>query len=310
MTGFCATARRGRSLLNAGALQRAILNSTGFSSIATDERGVIQVFNAGTKRMLGYTGAEMVNKLTPADFADPAELIERAAALSLEFASAVAPGFEALVFKASRGIEDQYELTCIRKDGSRIAATVFVTALHEPGGGIAGYLLIHNAARKAVPAAGKPASRIQTRPAGGAAPCRLLYVEHHPQNIRLVEQLVARGTDLLLLRAADVHAGIELARTERPAVILINIDLPGISAIQLMQRLRAEPHMQNTPILALSANAAPDAIVKGLEAGFFHCLTKPMRAEPFMQALGDALEFAARERAEANDLPSRAAHSH
>ena len=302
--------RRGRDPLKAAALQDAILNSTGFSSIATDERGFIQIFNAGAKRMLGYTGAEMVNKLTPADFSDPAELAERAKALSLEFATTVAPDFEALVFKAARGIEDQYELTCIRKDGSRLPATVFVAALHDPKGEIAGYLLIHNTARKAIPSAGKSGFADEPRAAGGAARCGLLYVEDHPASLGLVEQLIARRPDLLLLRAADVNAGLELARTARPEVILMNIDLPGIGAVQLMKLLRADPATQNTPILALSANAAPDAIVKGLEAGFFHYLTKPMQAEPFMQALDDALEFAARERAEQGDCALTSAHSH
>jgi CheY-like chemotaxis protein len=302
--------RRGRDVLKARALQNAILNSTGFSSIATDERGVIQIFNAGAKRMLGYTGAEVVNRLTPADFSDPAELIERARALSLEFATAVAPGFEALVFKAARGIEDQYESTCIRKDGSRVAATVFVTALHDPKGEIAGYLLIHNTAPKAKPTLETPGSALQPQAAGEAARCRLLYVEDHLESVGLVERLLARRTDVRLLCAADVKLGIKLARAERPDVILMNIDRPGMSAVELLALLRADPAMQNTPILALSANAAPEAIVKGLEAGFFHYLTKPTKAEPFMEALGEALEFAARERAEQNNLPSRAAHRH
>jgi PAS domain-containing protein len=134
--------RRRLGLLKADALHDAILNSAGFSSIAIDETGVIQIFNAGAKRMLGYTGAEVVNKLTPLDFSDPSETIERARALSLEFATTIAPGFEALVFKAARGIEDQYELTYIRKDGSRLPAVVCVTALHDPKDQIIGYLLI------------------------------------------------------------------------------------------------------------------------------------------------------------------------
>ena len=135
-------------------------------------------------------------------------------------------------------------------------------------------------------------------------------MDDHPESIALVEQLLARRGDVVLLCAADVKRGIELARAERPEVVLMNIDLPGISAPKLMQLLRADPATRDTPILALSANAASDAITKALEAGFFHYLTKPMKAEPLMEALGDALEFAALERAEQNDLPSRAAHSH
>ena len=142
------------ALLKAGALQNAIFNSANFSSIATDEKGVIQIFNVGAERMLGYTAAEVMNKITPADISDPQEVITRAKALSAELGTTITPGFEALVFKASRGIEDIYELTYIRKDGSRFPAIVSVTALRDDQGGIIGYLLIgtDNTARKQVEA--------------------------------------------------------------------------------------------------------------------------------------------------------------
>src|SRR6185295_7280122 len=120
--------QRQETLLKTGALQTAILNSANFSSIATDEKGVIQIFNVGAQRMLGYTVAEVLNKITPADISDPQEVIARAKALSKELSTPITPGFEALVFKASRGIEDIYELTYIRKDGSRFPAVVSVTA--------------------------------------------------------------------------------------------------------------------------------------------------------------------------------------
>ena len=138
------------ALLRAGALQSAIFNSANFSSIATDARGVIQIFNVGAERMLGYTATEVMNKITPADISDPQELIARAAALSVERDTPITPGFEALVFKASRGIEDIYELTYIRKDGSRFPAVVSVTALRDAQDDIIGYLLIgtDNTARK------------------------------------------------------------------------------------------------------------------------------------------------------------------
>jgi PAS domain S-box-containing protein len=138
------------ALLKAGALQSAIFNSANFSSIATDAKGVIQIFNVGAERMLGYTAAEVMNKITPADISDPLEVVARAKALSAELGTPITPGFEALVFKASRGIEDIYELTYIRKDGSRFAAVVSVTALRDAHGGIIGYLLIgtDNTARK------------------------------------------------------------------------------------------------------------------------------------------------------------------
>jgi PAS domain S-box-containing protein len=138
--------------LKAGALQRAIFNSANFSSIATDAKGVIQIFNVGAERMLGYTAAEVMNTITPADISDPQELIVRAKSLSAELSAAITPGFEALVFKASRGIEDIYELTYIRKDGSRFPAVVSVTALRDAQDVIIGYLLIgtDNTARKVV----------------------------------------------------------------------------------------------------------------------------------------------------------------
>src|SRR5579863_5619096 len=142
--------RRTEALLKTGALQKAIFNSANFSSIATDARGVIQIFNVGAERMLGYAAAEVVNKITPADISDSHEVIARATALSIELGTPIAPGFEALVFKASRGIEDIYELTYFRKDGSRFPAVVSVTALRDPNDTIIGYLLIgtDNTARK------------------------------------------------------------------------------------------------------------------------------------------------------------------
>src|SRR2546421_6687407 len=132
------------------ALQDAILTSANFSIIATDEKGIIQLFNIGAERMLGYAAAEVVNKITPADISDPQEVISRARALSRELGTPITPGFDALVFKASRGIEDIYELTYFRKDGSRFPAVVSVTALRDAQDAIIGYLLIgtDNTARK------------------------------------------------------------------------------------------------------------------------------------------------------------------
>ncbi len=136
------------------ALQDAILNSAYFSSIATDEKGVIQIFNVGAERMLGYAASDVIDQITPADISDPRELIARAAELSAELGTPIAPGFEALVFKASRGIEDIYELTYTRKDGSHFPAIVSVTALRDAEEGIIGYLLIgtDNTARHEVEA--------------------------------------------------------------------------------------------------------------------------------------------------------------
>src|SRR5690349_6434377 len=131
-----------KALLKTGALHNAILNSPNFSSIATDDKGVIQLFNVGAERMLGYSAAEVVDQITPADISDPQEVIARAAALSLELGTTITPGFEALAFKASRGIDDVYELTYIRKNGTRFPAIVSVTALRDASLNIIGYLLI------------------------------------------------------------------------------------------------------------------------------------------------------------------------
>jgi PAS domain S-box-containing protein len=152
------------ALLKAGALQSAIFNSANFSSIATDAKGVIQIFNVGAERMLGYTAAEVMDQITPADISDPQELIARATALSAELGTPITPGFEALVFKASRGIEDIYELTYIRKDGSRFPAVVSVTALRDDQNTIIGYLLIgtDNTARKKAEEALLKAGALQT----------------------------------------------------------------------------------------------------------------------------------------------------
>jgi len=126
----------------ADALQRALFNSVNFSSIATDAKGVIQIFNVGAERMLGYAAVDVAGVLTPADLSVPQEIITRATTLSAEMNTPIAAGFEALVFKAARGIEDIYELTYICKDGTRLPAIVSVTALRDCQDAIIGYLLI------------------------------------------------------------------------------------------------------------------------------------------------------------------------
>ena len=529
------------ALLKAGALQNAILTSANFSIIATDEKGIIQLFNVGAERMLGYAAAEVVNRISPSDIHDPEEVMARAQSLSVELATTITPGFEALAFKASRDIEDVYELTYICKDGSRFPAIISITALRDDYGDLIGYLLIgtDNSVRKRVESelnaamlaaetanraksdflsnmshelrtplnavlgfaqlmeSGAPlptpsqqrsidqilkagwyllelineildlaliesgklslsrepvslaevmiecramiepqalkrgirmtfpsvelplyvsadrmrikqvmlnllfnaikynteggtvdvsctttstgAMRISVRDTGlglsavqvgqlfqpfnrlgrehgseegtgiglvvtkrlvelmggsiGAdsavglgsvfwvelmlasastlaalevdaaaltrpplpdnAPRRtLLYVEDNPANLELVEQLIGRRPDLRLLSAADGNIGIEFARAYLPEVILMDINLPGISGIEALKVLRADPLTAHIPIVALSANAVQRDIDKCLEAGFFSYLTKPIKVAQFMDALDLALQFA------------------
>jgi CheY-like chemotaxis protein len=132
----------------------------------------------------------------------------------------------------------------------------------------------------------------------------LLYVEDHAGSVALVETLLA-GRKHLLLRAADAKLGIKQARAKQPEAILINVDLAGMSALEFMKVLRADPATEATPVLALGADATPEAVVRALEAGFFQYLTKPLQAAPFLEALAFALEFAAVERSERNPLLSQ-----
>lgn len=541
-TASVSEAVRQLALLKTGALQNAILTSANFSIIATDEKGIIQLFNVGAERMLGYLAAEVVDLRTPSDLHDPAEVQARAEHLSLELGTMIAPGFEALAFKASRGIEDIYELTYICKNGSRFPAIVSITALRDDYGDLIGYLLIgtDNSMRKEVelelnramaeaqkanlakseflssmshelrtplsailgfaqligtgspmptpsqkrsidqilqagwylldlineildlaliesgklslslepvaldeimrecramiePQAQQRGIRLEfprmsipyfvtadrTRvkqilinlltnaikynrvdgsvmveceqssehririavvdsgaglsdeqiaqlfqpfnrlgqeasveqgtgiglvvckrliewmggrigvtsevgvgstfwielkraaeqllavrdmasadaapalmPAGKAQQRTLLYVEDNAANLLLVEGLIARRPDIRLLSARDGNRGVELARAELPDVILMDINLPGISGIKALSILSQDPTTAHIPVIALSANAMARDIEKGLQAGFFRYLTKPIKVEHFMETLDLALKFA------------------
>jgi signal transduction histidine kinase/CheY-like chemotaxis protein len=531
--------QRQEALLKTGALQNAILNSANFSIIATDEKGIIQLFNVGAERMLGYAAAEVVNKIKPSDMHDPQEVTARALSLSRELGTPITPGFEALAYKASRGIDDSYDLTYIRKSGGRFPAIVSITALRDDYDAIIGYLLIgaDNSVRKHVEAelisataAAEKANRaktdflsnmshelrsplnailgfaqlmesdtvpqtasqkestgqilqagwylldlineildlaliesgklllsqepmsldevlrdcqamiepqaqkygITTKFAHFDAPCfvradrtrvkqvlinllsnaikynhaggtvvvdcaagagenirisvrdsgrglapdqlaqlfqpfnrlgqeangeegtgiglvmtkrlvelmggvigvestvgtgsvfwvellraeppelvldgpvppplsppvdrdpaqrTLLYVEDNPANLKLVEQLIARRPHLRLLSAANATVGIDLARAHQPDVILMDINLPGISGIRALKILREDPLTQRIPVVAISANAMPHDIRRGLDAGFFRYLTKPIKVNAFMDALDVALDY-------------------
>ena len=120
----------------------------------------------------------------------------------------------------------------------------------------------------------------------------LLYVEDNPANLELVQRLIGRRNDLRMLSATDGNLGVELARSCLPDVILMDINLPGISGVEALKILREDKTTAHIPVLALSANAMPRDIQKGLAAGFFRYLTKPIRVTDFMDALNVALAFA------------------
>jgi CheY-like chemotaxis protein len=120
----------------------------------------------------------------------------------------------------------------------------------------------------------------------------LLYVEDNPANMKLVEQLIARCPDIQLLTAVNGTLGIQTARLAQPQVILMDVNLPGISGIEALKILRQDPATAHIPVVALSANAMPRDIAMGLELGFFRYLTKPIKVKEFMDTLNEALEFA------------------
>jgi CheY-like chemotaxis protein len=127
--------------------------------------------------------------------------------------------------------------------------------------------------------------------APGARQRTLLYIEDNPANMRLIEELIARRADLRLLTAVNGTAGIELARTGAPDVILLDINLPGISGLEVLKILREDPATTHIPVVALSANAMRRDIELGLELGFFRYLTKPIKVNEFMATLDVALEY-------------------
>lgn len=140
-------------------------------------------------------------------------------------------------------------------------------------------------------AADETKARVRSPVPDGTPLSTLLYVEDNPANLELIEQVIARRSDLRLLSATDGNRGIELAHTHLPQVILMDVNLPGLSGIEIMNILRADPSTAHIPIIALSANAMPYDIEQGLESGFFSYLTKPIKVIQFMDALEMALDF-------------------
>jgi len=120
----------------------------------------------------------------------------------------------------------------------------------------------------------------------------ILYVEDNPANLKLVEQIISRHPDLSLLTAVNGNSGIEIARTSLPDVILMDINLPGINGFKALKILRADAVTALIPVIAVSANAMPLDVDRGLKAGFFRYITKPIKVNEFMEAVDLALEFA------------------
>jgi len=123
----------------------------------------------------------------------------------------------------------------------------------------------------------------------------LLYIEDNPANLKLVEQIIERHPDMHLLTAVNANLGIELARTNQPEVILMDINLPGINGFEAQKILREDPATAHIPIIAISANAMPLDVERGLKAGFFRYITKPINVNEFITALDLALEIADKE---------------
>ena len=133
------------------------------------------------------------------------------------------------------------------------------------------------------------APKLAVRPV--AAPQKiLLYIEDNPANMKLVERLIERRTDIKLLKAVDGSQGIALARSSLPDVILMDINLPGISGIEALKALREDLATAHIPVVAISANAMTRDIEVGRQLGFFSYLTKPIVVEEFMSTLDLALE--------------------
>jgi CheY-like chemotaxis protein len=137
---------------------------------------------------------------------------------------------------------------------------------------------------------------------GSSSRRTVLYVEDNPANLILVEQLIARRGDLTLITAIDAHLGIKLACAQQPDVILMDINLPGLSGYGALEILQGDPLTAHIPVMALSANAVPRDIAMGLEAGFFRYLTKPIKVNEFMDALDIALLHATENSMESKEI--------
>ncbi|MTW11789.1 response regulator [Pseudoduganella eburnea] len=125
-------------------------------------------------------------------------------------------------------------------------------------------------------------------------PTTVLYVEDNPANLKLVEEIISFRPDLKLISAPDGHLGLELARAHRPDIILMDINLPGLNGIDAVKLLANDPRTVHIPVIALTANAMPRDVEKGLAAGFFRYLIKPINIDEFTEAINSTMAFLAR----------------
>jgi CheY-like chemotaxis protein len=139
-------------------------------------------------------------------------------------------------------------------------------------------------------AEGEVTSLAQPHVPRGSQQHTLLYIEDNPANLKLVEQIIARQPDIRLLTAVDGNSGIGIARQSHPDLILMDINLPGINGFEALEILRSDPATAHITVIALSANAMQTDIDRGLRAGFFRYITKPIKVDEFMEAIDTALE--------------------
>ena len=280
--------------------RRTVEGVTDLGIVQLDAQGQVLSWNAGAQIIDGYSAQEIVGRHFSRFYSAQDN---RLGVPQRDLDAAAATGrYEA---EGSR----------VRKDGSTYRANIVLTSIHDRGGVLRGFARL---TRDVSGDIGEPRQRAVERPepASQPQPTRgvprrsLLYVEDQSASFGVVERLVALRADVLLLRAAAVDLGLALARSAQPDAILLNIDLPGTSALQFMKLLRADPATENTPLLALGADAAAKGVTQALDAGFFRYLTKPLEPEAFVAALDYALEFAALERAERHDRAFTSAHSH
>jgi PAS domain S-box-containing protein len=154
------------------------------------------------------------------------------------------------------------------------------------------------ASRRTIPTTGNETNAVipgqltgQPPPDESSTQYTMLYVEDNPANLLLVEELIARRPEIQLLTAVDGDSGIAIARSERPALILMDINLPGTSGLQAMKILAMDASTAHIRVLALSANALPRDIERGLQAGFYRYLTKPIKVHELLAAIDEALEI-------------------